>query len=104
MTFGELINTLGLQKSKYGIEQIKINWVKNNFRTWGLFVIYNGKVYNIERYRGTNNIFDGLLHGNNEFIEVEKLDKLEIIVKNYEKLFMDIFENKGFQTNFKDSI
>ena len=106
MTFGELINILGLQESKPGTTQTKIEWIKFYFTAWELGVMYGGKKYNVVRYRNDNNgVFDGCLESNLGYIDIDNnIDKLEIIIGNYKRLFIDIFENKGFQINFKDSI
>ncbi len=101
MTFGELINILGLQESKIGTTQTKIEWIRFYFTAWELTI----KNYNIVRYRNESGIFDGALELNNKYINIDKnFDKLEITIGNYKRLFIDLFENKSFQINFKDSI
>lgn len=105
MTFGELINILGLQKSKQNPSQTKIEWIKFYFTEWELSIIYNDKKCNIARYRNIDGIFDGCLEYNHNYINIDDhFDKLEIIIGNYKMLFIDVFENKNFQINFRDSI
>lgn len=105
MTFGELTNILGIQQSKHGTSQVKIEWIRFYFPAWGLYALYENNLYKIVRYRNEDGIFDGTLDAGGRFIEVEKnLDDLQIIIKDYNKFFIDVFENKSFQTNFKDNI
>jgi len=105
MTFGELINILGLQKTKYGTSQTKAQWISLYFTAWELTIMYKGRNFNIARYRDENGIFDGSLEYNHNYINIDNhFDKLEIIIGNYKKFFIDVFENNNFRINFNDSI
>jgi len=106
MTFGELINILGLQKSKLNSTQTKAQWIDFYFTAWKLYALYNDEKCEIVRYRNEDDIFDGTLKTfDSNFINIDNnFNKLEVVIKNYRRLFVDVFENKNFQTNFKDAI
>jgi len=105
MTFGKLIDILGIQESKdLKTYQTKIEWIKFYFTAWEMYAIYNDRKYDVVRYRN-DGVFDGTLRFENDFINIDSnFDKLEIIIENYKRLFIDIFENKNFRINFKDAI
>lgn len=107
MTFGELINILGIYKSRaQSTRQVKITWINEYFPWWEMKIITDGGVGIVKRYRDEDGVFDGTVElGSGKYYEVNNdMDKLPIIINKYNKFFATIFEDKYFQENFDNSI
>jgi len=107
MTFGELINILGIYKSQsQSTRQVKITWIDEYFPWWEMKVVTDGGVGIVKRYRDEDGIFDGtvMLEDFTYYSVEDNMDKLPIIINKYNKFFATIFEDKYFQENFDNSI
>jgi len=107
VTFGRLINILGIQESSHFARQNKSVWTKEYFKDWYLEAYTpEGKGF-VVRYRNEGGVFDGTIEGDvvGKYISVDdNFGDLPITIGNYKILFDDVFNNIYFQTNFERSI